>query len=312
MDKIDEAQPFVSIIVPNYNHSKYLVQRIDSILDQTYQNFELILLDDCSLDDSRDILSSYSDDRRVSHVVFNEQNGGTPFKQWKKGISLSSGSWVWIAESDDWAEKDFLERMIRQAQIHPDCGLISSVPRYVDDEGNNWSADVDGSATYYVGKEFIRRELLYGNKFVNVSALIFKRYLFESVDFEKFIDFHLCGDWMFYVLMARQTNVLEYREVISNYRIHVGNTSGWAESAGLTFLEGVYILDEILRNQTINTSDYARYWGKKWANYSRRYEFSIDVEKKITASFITHHKAVVMYFIIYKLWYLLKLGAKKD
>ena len=92
--------PTVSVIVPNYNHAPYLRQRIESILDQSHQDFELILLDDCSTDGSRDIMESYRGDPRVSHIVYNEANSGSTFRQWDKGIELAQGECVWVAESD--------------------------------------------------------------------------------------------------------------------------------------------------------------------------------------------------------------------
>ena len=99
--------PTVSVVVPNYNHGRFLPQRIDSILGQTFQDFELILLDDCSTDNSRMILSSYAGDPRV-RIEFNSANSGSPFKQWNKGVRLARGEYVWIAESDDYAEPRFL------------------------------------------------------------------------------------------------------------------------------------------------------------------------------------------------------------
>ena len=75
---------FVSVIVPCYNHAPYLKQRIESILNQTYQNFELILLDDVSPDESAEILLSYKDHPKVSHCIINEKNSGSTFHQWNK------------------------------------------------------------------------------------------------------------------------------------------------------------------------------------------------------------------------------------
>ncbi len=95
----------ISVIVPNYNHARFLKRRIDSILNQTYQDFELILLDDCSSDDSCDILLSYKDNPHVSQIVFNDENSGTPFKQWDKGIRMAKGKWIWIAESFGFLKK---------------------------------------------------------------------------------------------------------------------------------------------------------------------------------------------------------------
>ena len=74
----------VSIILPNYNHAPYLQERLDSIFGQTHQNFEVIILDDASTDESLSILKPYQAHPKVSHFVLNKKNSGSPFKQWKK------------------------------------------------------------------------------------------------------------------------------------------------------------------------------------------------------------------------------------
>src|SRR5438034_11203510 len=86
----------VSVIIPNYNHARYLRKRIESVLTQTYQDFEVILLDDCSTDESRSIIGEYRIDPRV-RIELNEQNSGNTFKQWNKGVGLARGTYVWIA-----------------------------------------------------------------------------------------------------------------------------------------------------------------------------------------------------------------------
>src|SRR5579864_2284139 len=103
--------PTVSVVVPNYNHARFLPERIESILRQTYQDFELILLDDRSTDDSRAILSQYGGDPRVT-IEFNDVNSGSTFKQWNKGVRLARGRYIWIAESDDYADDRLLERLV--------------------------------------------------------------------------------------------------------------------------------------------------------------------------------------------------------
>ena len=109
--------PKVSVIVPNYNHERFLRQRIDSILAQTFRDFELILLDDCSTDYSREILREYASDPHVTHAEFNEVNSGSTFKQWNKGVRLAQGKYVWIAESDDYANPHFIECEIGRAHV---------------------------------------------------------------------------------------------------------------------------------------------------------------------------------------------------
>ncbi|HET6990511.1 MAG TPA: glycosyltransferase family 2 protein, partial [Bacteroidia bacterium] len=100
--------PLVSVILPNYNHARFLEQRIKSILSQTFRDFEIIILDDCSTDNSREIIDRYRSDEKISHVIFNETNSGSAFSQWKKGIQSASGTYIWIAESDDFCDPDFL------------------------------------------------------------------------------------------------------------------------------------------------------------------------------------------------------------
>ena len=124
--------PTVSVIVPNYCHAPYLEQRIESILQQTFQDFELILLDDCSTDGSREILERYRNHPKVSGIFYNERNSGSPFKQWKKGLSKATGDYVWIAESDDFSSPCFLERCVRILDTRPDCSIVFTSSYIVD------------------------------------------------------------------------------------------------------------------------------------------------------------------------------------
>jgi len=103
--------PAVSVIVPNYNHARFLRKRIGSILDQSYQDFEVILVDGCPTDNSHDIIVAYADDSRV-RIEFNAKNSGDRFKQWNKDVRLAKGKYVWIAESDDYADQCHLERLV--------------------------------------------------------------------------------------------------------------------------------------------------------------------------------------------------------
>src|SRR6266849_1262625 len=114
----EETMPKVSVVIPSYNHACFLRQRIESVLVQTYQDFELILLEDCSTDESRAILSEYAGDPR-GRMEFNEVNSGSTFKQWNKGVRLARGEYVWIAESDDYADPHLLEKLSERLESEP-------------------------------------------------------------------------------------------------------------------------------------------------------------------------------------------------
>lgn len=292
----------VSVIVPNYNHAPYLRQRIDSILGQTCQDFELILLDDCSTDNSRDILESYRSHPKVSQVVYNDTNSGSAFRQWDKGMALARGEWIWIAESDDWADPSFLERTLTMVSADSDCVLAYTSSLCTDEQGEPlWDAPSDGTVSHYRGEDFILQRLLHANAIVNVSACLFRRDCYHPADSHLYRGMRLCGDWMFYVLLAGQGSVTEIREPLNHCRRHGTNIAEQAEKEGLTLLEGVDILDYISATYHVKPKDYVHSWARKWHNYNRRYHFTPEVEHNIYKRFLCRHPSIVAYRILYLL-----------
>ena len=127
--------PAFSIIIPNYNHSAFLKQRIDSVLAQTYPDFEVIILDDKSIDDSKNIIESYRHHSKISHIIYNDVNSRSPFLQWEKGIKLAKADWIWVAESDDIADPSFLQEAASVLQNNPSVGCYYSDSYIIDKDG---------------------------------------------------------------------------------------------------------------------------------------------------------------------------------
>lgn len=299
--------PTVSVIVPNYNHAPYLKQRIDSILAQTYQDFELILLDDCSTDGSRDIMESYRSDPHVSHIVFNKSNSGSAFRQWDKGIALAKGDWIWVAESDDYAEPSFLERLMTEVAMEPDCVLAFSATFWVDQNGAKlWETPHSEKVNTYSGQDFIRQRLAICNSVANVSESIFRRNKFRPEESHLYEQMRLCGDWFFYVLLTEQGSIVEVEEPLSYYRQHSSNISSEAEHRGLTFLEGADVLEYMIEHCGLKNSDYARGWGKMWAQYERKYNFPTNVQSNIRKRILSSCSLIYMYYMLYKTKYRIK------
>jgi glycosyltransferase involved in cell wall biosynthesis len=290
----------VSVIVPNYNHAPYLKERIDSIVNQTYHDFELILLDDCSTDNSREILESYRSNPHVTHIVYNEQNGGTPFAQWYKGMQFAKGEWIWIAESDDMADLNFLEKVMEVAESHPECGVIYTMTRKVFKE-SIWSPECDGSIYIYSGEQFNKEHLLFSNEIHNVSMMVFRKELYKQVSPETFVHMRLCGDWMCYTQLCRNTYVAHINQVLSYYRLHNHNTSSSAEREGRTFLEGLNVLDSLVEYYHIPPIRYSRHWGRELNKYKRRYMYSDNTMRKISSRLKKTHPMVLMFYYIYEL-----------
>ena len=290
--------PTVSVIVPNYNHAPYLKQRMESILGQTYQDFELILLDDCSTDGSRTILEGYRDNPHVTHLVYNETNSGSAFHQWKRGIELAKGEWIWITESDDYAEPSFLERMVEEVAKVPRCCLAYAATWWVDEKGDRlWEAKYSNKVNVYHGQDFIRKKLAVCNSIVNVSECIFRRDCYRPAESYRYEHMRLCGDWLFYVLLAEQGNVIEVDKPLSYYRQHHSNISSDAEHRGLTLLEGADVLEYMQSHCNLKPGDYAKGWGKLWANYERQYQFNAEVRRKIQQRLAIHTDIRLFHFL---------------
>jgi glycosyltransferase involved in cell wall biosynthesis len=220
--------PSVSVIIPNYNHARFLRERIDSILDQSYQDFEVILLDDCSTDNSRDILVAYADDSRV-RIEFNVKNSGSTFKQWNKGVRLAKGKYVWVAESDDYADQRLLERLVavlegdsaiafafcRSRDVTEDGQVKGFVDSYLEDlDGHRWKADYIGD-----GDEECRNYFVACNIVPNASAVVFRKEIYDGVGGAD-ETLRACGDWKLWADMAHTRKVAYICEALNYYRSH--------------------------------------------------------------------------------------------
>lgn len=124
----------VSIIIPSYNHSIFLEDRIKSIINQTYQNWELIIIDDKSNDDSIDklrlLLKNYN--HKIKYFIVNKTNSGSGYNSWKKGIELAETDFIWIAETDDYSDLFFLEESINLLEKDHKISLVFSSSIYVN------------------------------------------------------------------------------------------------------------------------------------------------------------------------------------
>ncbi len=209
----------ISVIIPNYNHSAYLSERIDSVLCQTYQDIEVILLDDCSTDNSREVLDSYKNHTLVSHVVYNEQNSGCVFRQWERGFSLASGDYIWIAESDYFADPDMLSCVMKVFAQDPDVCLCQVGAQIVDQNSNRMEWDWDyvrGNKTVKLTcGEYIDKFLRWNSFLYNASGIVFRRPKHWSFP-QDVKTFRVAGDWFFWLRLLQH-----YQSVDSQQKIAV-------------------------------------------------------------------------------------------
>ena len=226
-------RPKVSIIVPNYNHAKYLPKRLESITQQTYQNFEVILLDDCSTDSSLEILKAFSEKPFVNALIINPKNSGSTFKQWHKGISACSADYVWIAESDDIALPTYLEEMVELLDNNNEAICAVCEIEEIDADGHTIRNDINKALfsnenqmldkKVMSGKEFVKANLSESNLLRNVSAMLFKREAFNYLD-DEVLDCKYVGDWLFYLKVLCKHSIAQSTNVLCQQRKHQQST----------------------------------------------------------------------------------------
>lgn len=216
------SRPFVSVIIPNYNHALYLRERINSVLNQTYDAFEVILLDDASTDTSLEVIDDYRHHEKVTQVIINQENTGNTFKQWQRGLSLARGEYIWIAESDDVASPTFLEEVLEKMLIH-DAVLGFSGSQIIDSNGHRVNKNYDNFGLFnykdcYDGKAFARRFLVFGNRLYNASMIVFRKAEAEQVS-EHFTQFNAAGDWLFWFELCQKGKVVCVRKKLNQSRL---------------------------------------------------------------------------------------------
>lgn len=239
----------VSVIVPNYNHAQYLDIRLKSILAQTYTDFEIIILDDNSIDNSKEIIKRYEKDVHISHIICNKTNSGSPFIQWNRGFQYAKGDLIWIAESDDCCEPTFLENVVAEFERNSNLSFAFSRSIKIDENGNkgNILQPMFASDVRLNGKEFNMKFLIWGNKVWNASSVVFRKSNALTVN-KQYMDFRGAGDWLFWIEMAEKGDVAVISEPLNYYRIYSKNTTNFMRMNGMEDVEDKKIYDFIISN----------------------------------------------------------------
>jgi glycosyltransferase involved in cell wall biosynthesis len=218
--------PTVSIIIPNYNHSKFLDLRLQSILSQDFLDFEVIVLDDASNDHSIDLINSYKNYKSFSQIIVNKKNSGSTFKQWKKGITLAKGKYIWIAESDDYCDSNFLSSTIEILENDHSIGLVYCQSNIVDENNEYlfneraWFDKLDAyrwvNSFKMNGLEHVFKHMTDFNTIPNASAVVFRRELIQLKDIPT--DFKYSGDWYFWITLLSRTNLFYIAQPLNFFR----------------------------------------------------------------------------------------------
>ncbi|WP_052694923.1 glycosyltransferase family 2 protein [Hymenobacter sp. AT01-02] len=246
--------PKVTVIIPNYNHVRYLPKRIESVLHQTEQDIEVLLLDDCSPDNSREVITQYAaQDDRIK-LVFNEENSGSTFHQWNKGIALAQGEYIWIAESDDYADPVLLETLLRPMEKDSTIGLAYCESQMIDENNNALGIhyimpkELDGALLkqdfIIDGIELVKQFMSFCNIVPNASGVLIRRSVLDQVG-PADASYRLVGDWLFWAKIMATSKVAFVTTPLNYFRQHTNNVRSSTLRNGLALVEEARVMKVI-------------------------------------------------------------------
>ena len=228
----------IAAIIPNYNYADFILERIDSVLLQTYPISELVILDDASPDNSVEVIERKISEIHKTHpklkvkFIPNAKNsGGCVFSQWQKGLQEIESDYFWIAEADDSADPRFLETAMQKFSEQPSTVLFFSdsyrinqnnevTSKTCSDWADMWKSGRYKNDFYNSGEDEVKNYLSGTNPILNVSSVVWKNSPERPKIFEEAKKFKVAGDWYIYSRVLEHGDIAYSAQPLNYYRKH--------------------------------------------------------------------------------------------
>lgn len=201
----------VSVIMPSYNTGRFIRETIESILNQTYENWELIIIDDCSNDDTESILKEYIDSR--INFYKNRKNCGAAFSR-NKGILLAKGKWIAFLDSDDLWVQTKLEKQLKYMKKNNYCMTYTNYE--IIDEGSN------KNYIYVTGPKHINKRKMYAYCWPGCLTVMFN---VEKVGKIQINNLKKHNDYAMWLKIIEKTDCFLLDENLAKYRVRSNSIS---------------------------------------------------------------------------------------
>lgn len=256
------SKPSLSIIMPVYNAEKYLSPAIQSALNQTYKDLELIIINDGSSDKSKVVIESF-DDSRIKYFE-NKQNSGIVFSR-NRGLELARGDFIGMLDADDIAYPNKFEEQITFLQKNREYGMVGSWARFIDDEGK----PIPGSWKLTASPEMIPSIMLFKNYFLQ-SAVLYRKECINKFSFKK--GFEIGEDYLIWYEIIKNYKAWNLQKFLVKYRIHVGGVTKLHQENKLEMEKEIFRIQ--LKDLKIEASDHEMKMHLLIHNEKKIYEIS--------------------------------------
>lgn len=216
----------VSIIVTSYNHAEYLDQRMKTLLNQTYKNIEIIVIDDCSSDNSLEVLEKYRGNTKVE-IFAGEKNQGYA-KACNSGVEKCHGEYIMFAECDDYNEPTHIEVLMNAIHNNKSTGVAFCRSNMVDSQGKRFGSDFDYRETEFkklcasdtlIPQEKMQKYFLIACVIPNMSAALISKKHHQMINGLS-SDYKACSDWDFWCRISQHCDFYYITKSLNNFRHH--------------------------------------------------------------------------------------------
>ena len=264
--------PLVSVLMPAYNHEKYIRSAINSIIEQTYQNIELIIIDDGSTDKTTQILKELRSacERRFVHTIIELKKHSGRLSVIKDLIALAQGEFIFFIASDDIAKPHAIEMEVDFLSKNPDYGLAVGDNEIISSEGKRifWDENKNtifnpSQAVYRTFGEFLQKRskvkflsrnfgkynTLFRENYIPNGSLM-RREIFDKFQFPE--DSDILEDWFIILQIAKYSKMKYFNKIFFSYRWHNSNTIKKLDQKSITDKTRNYEKNELKRQQDFN------------------------------------------------------------
>lgn len=210
----EKENPLVSVIIPNYNHARFLGDAIRSVLDQEYPNYEVVVVDDGSTDNSGKVAAGFGD--RIRYIY--QTNAGLSAAR-NTGLRAARGSLIGVLDADDMYEPMFLSTLVDALLADPDADGVYCGYQFVDQE-NNPLPQIENRS---IPSDRLYDALLDGN-FLVPESIFLRRHVYDEVGFFD-ETLRACEDWDVWLRVTKKFRIVHTPEILTRHRILAGSMS---------------------------------------------------------------------------------------
>lgn len=274
--EIFSRTPLVSICIPVYNCEKYIYEAVKSAIDQTYQNIEIIILDNCSNDRTGEIINSIKDDR-IKHYRLEEQIFA--FDNWNYCAKLAKGKYIKYLFSDDMLNKECVYKLVDIMESNEDVVIASGDVAYINDKSEITQSNILRNKQLftgkYSGKDILKKSIIENNVIGCPSNVMIRKFVFDKIKGFN-TRYTYCVDDFLYYRLFEQGSYYFVNEELTKFRSHLGK--GVDTLSVYTRVEEFYsILEDFLNNDLFSEEEIKQ----AYHNVMNRCLYSFSINKNI-------------------------------